>query len=102
MDDFGTGYSSLNYLKHFPFDAIKIDRSFIRWMSIDEQSFAIVRTIIDLAKSMNMKVIAEGIETEENLKILRELMCDYGQGYLFSKPIDRDSMTRMLAGNPKW
>ena len=88
MDDFGTGYSSLSYLQHFPVDVLKIDKSFVEWMHLDEQSRVIVRTIVDLAHNMHMSVVAEGVESQEHLGMLKEFNCDYGQGYLFSKPMD--------------
>lgn len=86
-DDFGTGYSSLSYLHQFPFDTLKIDRSFINKMNIGDKSNEIVCTILSLAQNLNLKVVAEGIETEEQLRKLQDLKCDYGQGYLFSKPV---------------
>lgn len=86
-DDFGTGYSSLSYLHQFPFDTLKIDRSFINKMNTGDKADEIVCTILSLAQSLNLKVVAEGIETEEQLRKLQDLKCDYGQGYLFSKPV---------------
>ncbi len=86
-DDFGTGYSSLSYLHRFPFDCLKIDRSFVSKMNSDQKSEAIVRTILLLAQNLNIKTVAEGIETAHQLKSLRELGCQTGQGYLFSKPV---------------
>ncbi len=102
MDDFGTGYSSLSYLRHFPVDVLKIDQSFVKWMGVDEESDTIVKTIIELAHNLRMEVVAEGIETEEHLALLREMNCDYGQGYLFSKPVDAQSATALLRENPVW
>lgn len=91
LDDFGTGYSSLSYLKLYPFDYLKIDQSFIRDMQPDSDDFVLVKTIIQMAKNLGLKTIAEGIETEEQRVILVQLGCDYGQGYLFSKPIPKDA-----------
>lgn len=87
MDDFGTGYSSLSYLQHFPVDVLKIDKSFVEWMHIDDQSEIIVRTIIDLAHNMKMAVVAEGVEMKEHLDILKKYNCDYAQGFYFSRPL---------------
>src|SRR4051812_40516403 len=86
MDDFGTGYSSLSYLRKFPFDKIKIDRSFISGLPGDNESAAIVRAVADLAKSLNMTVTAEGVETAQQLEYVRQLGCVEMQGYLFSPP----------------
>ena len=86
IDDFGTGYSSLSYLKRMPISAIKIDRSFIKGLPFDTDDIAIVRTIIDLAKNLRLKTVAEGIEFQKQSILLRELGCDIGQGFLYSKP----------------
>ncbi len=96
IDDFGTGYSSLSYLNRLPFDTVKIDRSFIKDLHEKAESTEIVRTILDLARSMNMNVVAEGIETTDQMDTLTSLGCDYGQGYYFSKPIDKDSMQALI------
>lgn len=96
IDDFGTGYSSLCRLKHFPVDALKIDRSFIWDMEGDAETHEIVRTIIMLAHSLGLKVVAEGIETRAQLEMLAELRCDMGQGYLFSKPSDAGTTAKCL------
>ncbi len=87
MDDFGTGYSSLSVLKHFPLDTIKIDQSFVRDLVESPSDAAIASTIIALAKGLNFKVIAEGIETSEQMAVLSEMGCDYAQGYWFSRPL---------------
>jgi len=97
MDDFGTGYSSLSYLQHFPVDILKIDQSFVRWMHIDEQSLSIVRSVVGLAHNLGMKVVAEGMEEKEHLVKLKELECDFGQGYLFSVPLDTESAGNYLS-----
>lgn len=87
LDDFGTGYSSLSYLKRFPVDAVKIDREFIREMNQVSSDQALVRAIIAMSEGLGLQVIAEGIETEAQAKILREFNCPFGQGFLFSKPL---------------
>jgi diguanylate cyclase (GGDEF)-like protein len=96
IDDFGTGYSSLSYLHRFPVNNLKIDRSFISRMGLGDENLEIVRTIIMLARNLSMEVIAEGIETEEQLAQLRALSCDFGQGYLFSVPLPANSAAALL------
>ncbi len=88
MDDFGTGYSSLSYLHQFPFDIIKIDRSFIRALGEDASATSIVTAILGLAQALDKQIVAEGIETAEQLALLQQLGCHYGQGYYFSRPLD--------------
>ncbi|HZJ44172.1 MAG TPA: diguanylate cyclase [Pyrinomonadaceae bacterium] len=87
IDDFGTGYSSLSYLQRFPIDTLKIDRSFVTQMMENEENIAIVRTIVALAQNLGMDVVAEGVETEDQVTMLRKLDCENGQGYLFSTPL---------------
>jgi diguanylate cyclase (GGDEF)-like protein len=96
IDDFGTGYSSLAHLKRFPIDNLKIDISFIREIATDPDTASIVTAIIAMAHTLNLKTIAEGIETEEQWKILRLLRCDMGQGYFFSRPLPAEEAERML------
>jgi EAL domain-containing protein (putative c-di-GMP-specific phosphodiesterase class I) len=96
IDDFGTGYSSLSYLHRFPFDVIKIDRSFISRMTMDRESLGIVKTITALASELGKSVISEGVETKEQQNILNQINCKYGQGYLFSKPLDAQSAEELL------
>jgi EAL domain-containing protein (putative c-di-GMP-specific phosphodiesterase class I) len=96
MDDFGTGYSSLSYLHSFPFDVLKIDRSFVCRMVEGDQPLQIVRTIIELARVLGMDVVAEGIETREQYRLLRDLNCRYGQGYLFARPMTAKAVTQLL------
>ena len=95
IDDFGTGYSSLSYLQRLPFDILKIDRSFVRELSAGKGSLDIVKAILQLARSFRLEVIAEGVETEEQLSVLRALGCGYLQGYLFSRPVDADTAERL-------
>lgn len=99
MDDFGTGYSSLAYIARLPITSIKIDRSFITGMTDNLQNMNIVTTIIALAQSMNLKVVAEGVETEEQSKLLKTLKCDEAQGFLFSKPLPAHEIEAMLRAN---
>jgi EAL domain-containing protein (putative c-di-GMP-specific phosphodiesterase class I) len=86
LDDFGTGYSSLTYLRMFPIGILKIDKSFVRSIGTEREDAAIVAAIVALARNLNMNVVAEGVETHEQLAVLRRLGCPYMQGYLFSRP----------------
>jgi EAL domain-containing protein (putative c-di-GMP-specific phosphodiesterase class I) len=99
IDDFGTGYSSLSYLHRFPFDTLKIDRSFVGRMEEQSDNAEIVRTILVLAHNLGMDVVAEGVETEEQLAILRAMNCQCGQGFLFSKPKDASLAEQFLSGD---
>ena len=98
MDDFGTGYSSLSYLKRFPLDSVKIDRSFIQDLPRDGDDAGITQAIIAMAHSLRLAVIAEGVETAEQLEFLRSNGCDEMQGYHFSRPLPEDQLARMLRG----
>ncbi|BAZ44720.1 response regulator receiver modulated diguanylate cyclase/phosphodiesterase [Chondrocystis sp. NIES-4102] len=100
IDDFGTGYSSLSYLRRFPIDNLKIDRSFIEQMNYDSENFEIVRVIITLAKTLGMDAISEGVETLQQLQQLRALGCEFGQGYLFAKPLDPLAVEALLLSYP--
>ncbi|HMO13282.1 MAG TPA: EAL domain-containing protein [Pirellulaceae bacterium] len=97
VDDFGTGYSSLAYLHRFPIDVLKIDRSFVGTMLESKENQQIVNTIINLGRSLRLRVIAEGVETQEQCSILQELGCDYGQGFLWSKPVDVSRASSILS-----
>lgn len=96
VDDFGTGQSSLIYLKHFPIDTVKIDKEFLREVTSDETAAAIVSYVINLAHTLQLKVVAEGVETEEQYTFLRHYACDLMQGYLFSKPLPTDAVFPFL------
>ena len=102
IDDFGTGYSSLAYLAKLPVQTLKIDRSFIITMLKNPDTMTLVQTMISLAHSLRLKVVAEGVDEEEQAKMLRLLRCDEMQGYLFSKPLPFEQMTALLssAGKP--
>ena len=96
LDDFGTGYSSLSYLHLFPVDTLKIDRSFINCIGQPEENLEIIQSIIPLAHNLGMDVVAEGIETEEQLTYLQQLNCDFGQGYLFNRPLTAQEAEKLL------
>jgi diguanylate cyclase (GGDEF)-like protein len=102
LDDFGTGYSSLSYLHGLPIDAIKIDRAFVSSMDTDDKHLRLVRTILTLAEIVGVRAEAEGISTSEQLRELRSLNCEQGQGYLFSAPIPREAVDEVLRANPVW
>jgi predicted signal transduction protein with EAL and GGDEF domain len=97
IDDFGTGYSSLSYLQQFPVDTIKIDRSFIASMVDSPQSGALVRTLVQLGKTLGLETLAEGIEQIEQYSILENVRCDSGQGYLIARPLEADAVEAFLA-----
>ena len=99
IDDFGTGFSSLSYLPRFPIDILKIDRSFVSFMDCDENNFEVVRTIISLANTLGIKVVSEGIEKVTQLEQLQSLGCEFGQGYLFSRPLNAESAELMISSN---
>lgn len=102
LDDFGTGYSSLGRLSNLPLDTLKIDRSFVHNLNLEPENSKIIQTMIELGHQLNLAVVAEGIETPEQLKILRDLGCDYGQGYLFAKPLEAAGIESLLAADPSW
>ncbi|WP_193352687.1 EAL domain-containing protein, partial [Desulfuromonas sp. TF] len=96
LDDFGTGYSSLNYLRRFPVDSLKIDRSFITDVTSDAGAAAVATSVVAIAHSLRLTAIAEGVETKEQLAFVRESRCDGLQGYYFSKPLPADEIVRLL------
>ncbi len=100
MDDFGTGYSSLSYLRKYPFDVLKVDRSFVCDITNDPADFELVNASVLMAHGLGLKVIAEGVETESQLKLLHEIHCEYAQGYLFSRPVDAKTFTKLLLDTP--
>ncbi|MBD2485006.1 bifunctional diguanylate cyclase/phosphodiesterase [Planktothrix sp. FACHB-1365] len=102
IDDFGTGYSSLSYLHSFPVDTLKVDKSFVQRLNLESENVGLIPVIISLAKTMNMSVVAEGIELPEQLAILKELNCGFGQGYLFSKPLPGEQLIKLLSLTPQW
>ena len=96
LDDFGTGFSSLTYLRKLPFSRIKIDQSFIRDMLVQPDCAAIVKSVIGLARDLRIDVVAEGVETADQLEYLRQISCDEVQGYLISRPVSADAVLRLL------
>jgi len=97
IDDFGTGYSGLAYLKRLPIDTVKIDQSFVRDLTVDPDDAAIVTAIVAMAESLGVDVVAEGVETEEQLAELKRLGCHRAQGFLLSPPVEAAEVTRLLA-----
>ncbi|OQW90686.1 MAG: hypothetical protein BWK79_19115 [Beggiatoa sp. IS2] len=96
IDDFGTGYSSLSYLRRFPIDKLKIDKSFMLEIPTNQDDMAIIRAIVALARTLNLSVIAEGVETKQQLAFLKSLRCDEIQGFLFSHPLPADEFAQLL------
>jgi EAL domain-containing protein (putative c-di-GMP-specific phosphodiesterase class I) len=100
IDDFGTGYSSLSYLTRFPIDTLKIDRSFVSGMAQSPHHATIINAVIGIGRSLNQRVVAEGIENEEQLSLLRSYHCDQGQGYYFSRPVPAEQLAALLRQRP--
>jgi EAL domain-containing protein (putative c-di-GMP-specific phosphodiesterase class I) len=96
MDDFGTGYSSLSCLHQFPLDGLKIDRQFVSSITTRPDHAAVIRAIVQLAHNLNIPLVAEGIETVDQIKVLDSLGCDQAQGYFFAKPMDREKATKFI------
>jgi diguanylate cyclase (GGDEF)-like protein/PAS domain S-box-containing protein len=102
IDDFGTGYSSLSYLHRFPLDTLKIDRSFISVMEEDGEGMEIARSIVPMANNLRLDVVAEGVETIQQVALLKKLQCKYGQGYYFSRPLSAEGIAALLAADLTW
>jgi diguanylate cyclase (GGDEF)-like protein len=102
IDDFGTGYSSLTYLRRFPVDFVKIDRSFVNGLGADSEDTAIVTAVIQLGKALGLRTVAEGVETAEQLALLRELDCDLAQGYYFARPQPAEAVSDLLVSQQHW
>ena len=100
LDDFGTGYSSLSHLKGFPLDTVKIDRSFVRDLPDDRDDVAVTEAILSMANALGLRVIAEGVESPEQLDFLRERGCAEAQGYLLRPPVSADDATEILRSEP--
>jgi EAL domain-containing protein (putative c-di-GMP-specific phosphodiesterase class I) len=96
LDDFGTGYSSLSYMRRFPIDALKVDRSFVRNLTTDADDASVVSAVINMGKSLHMRVVAEGVETLEQLLFLEEHDCTEAQGYHFSRPLKAENFAEVL------
>ena len=99
LDDFGTGYSSLSYLWKFPFDKVKVDRSFVTQMEIDPKAAAIVDTVVALGRTLDLTITAEGVETPEQAKALKDAGCDQGQGYLFGRPLSAAAAIELISSS---
>jgi EAL domain-containing protein (putative c-di-GMP-specific phosphodiesterase class I) len=102
IDDFGTGYSALGYLTRLPLDGLKIDRSFVVGLGVAPRDTAIVEAVIGMSRALSLEVVAEGVETPLQVAELRRLGCPLAQGYLFSRPVAPEQITRMLQSGPAW
>ncbi|HEU0054763.1 MAG TPA: EAL domain-containing protein, partial [Longimicrobium sp.] len=102
LDDFGTGYSNLSSLHRLPIDALKVDRSFVSALGAQPGAAQMVRTVVTLARNLDLAVIAEGVETEEQMAELRRLGCEYAQGFHFSPALDPPALHAMLSRDPHW
>ena len=102
IDDFGTGYSSLSYLHQFPIDTLKIDRSFVNQLAVNDENSMIIRTIVNLAHNLGADVIAEGVESSQQLQILKDLQCEYAQGFYFSEAVDSKAAEQLIVERDSW
>ena len=102
VDDFGTGYSSLSYLQKLPLDALKVDKAFVSRIGVSIGDSVLVKTIIEMARNLNLRVIAEGVETEEHLAFLRDQECDEAQGFYFSEPVPPENIVGFLKARSRW
>jgi EAL domain-containing protein (putative c-di-GMP-specific phosphodiesterase class I) len=102
VDDFGTGYSSLRYVRDLEVDGLKIDMSFVQGLAAGGSDRAIVETILTLGRQLGLRVIGEGIETDQQLRLLREMGCEIGQGFLFARPMPADEVAELLSGGGDW
>jgi EAL domain-containing protein (putative c-di-GMP-specific phosphodiesterase class I) len=102
LDDFGTGYSSLSYLTRLPLDVLKVDRSFVGGLGVEPRDTAITEAIVAMSQALSLRVVGEGVETEQQLAELSRLGCDVAQGYYFSRPVPADEISVMLARGPAW
>jgi EAL domain-containing protein (putative c-di-GMP-specific phosphodiesterase class I) len=98
IDDFGTGYSAINYLRQYPVESLKIDKSFIAELGISRQADTLVKVIMQMAKSLNINVVAEGVETQKQVNFLSAIGCDYMQGYFFARPMPADQLLQFMEG----
>jgi EAL domain-containing protein (putative c-di-GMP-specific phosphodiesterase class I) len=102
IDDFGTGFSSLSYLRMLPASELKVDRSFVAGLGSDLGATAIVRAVVSLGQALGLTTVAEGVETDEQLACLREMGCDWAQGFRFARPAPAETITGLLAGGHRW
>ena len=99
LDDFGTGFSSIGYLRQFPFDILKVDRSFVRDIGMNATANALIQSLVSLGDALDLAVIAEGIENEDQLKLLRLIQCEFVQGFMISRPVAADEIDALLAAD---
>jgi EAL domain-containing protein (putative c-di-GMP-specific phosphodiesterase class I) len=102
VDDFGTGYASLNYLQRLPVDILKIDQTFVAGLDRSEKNLAIITTLVEMGQRMHLTVVAEGVETAEQLAVLRNLGCDIAQGFHMARPLSAEEITELLSRDPVW